>query len=198
MFHEIKHPRTIFVLGGLVASIILVGFGVASIVIGIQGRSEVQDTLGRENIVGPQDSTIPGQLVDTGGEARAMADIMREHTLTSTQGLTYAEMGKYKTADGNPKGTNDTNLAVKDASGKPLSNTARDLWVTETALTTSLNTAYFAEQVGTFAIVMGVALLLSGIGFSVLSVGALWKHEPKEAEEKVAAAGGVAIPTGAK
>ena len=44
------------------------------------------------------------------------------------------------------------------------------MWVTETALTTALNTAYFAEQVATFAIVMGIALLLAGLGFGVLSL----------------------------
>jgi hypothetical protein len=42
--------------------------------------------------------------------------------------------------------------------------------VTETALSTALNTAYFAEQVALFSIVMGIALLLSGIGFLVLTL----------------------------
>ena len=45
------------------------------------------------------------------------------------------------------------------------------------ALSTALNTSYFAEQVGTFAIVLGVALVLTGVGFVVLTVGALWHHE---------------------
>jgi hypothetical protein len=36
------------------------------------------------------------------------------------------------------------------------------MWVTETALTTALQTAYFAEQVALFSIVIGVALLLPG------------------------------------
>jgi hypothetical protein len=43
------------------------------------------------------------------------------------------------------------------------------MWVTETALTTALNTAYFAEQVALFSIVMGIGMLLSGIGFLVLT-----------------------------
>jgi hypothetical protein len=42
--------------------------------------------------------------------------------------------------------------------------------VTATALTTALNTSYFAESVALFAIVMGIALLLTGIGLVVLSV----------------------------
>jgi hypothetical protein len=43
--------------------------------------------------------------------------------------------------------------------------------VTETALTTALNTSYFAERVAYFSIVMGAALLLTGIGFLVLTLG---------------------------
>src|SRR4051812_9811655 len=58
---------------------------------------------------------------------------------------------------------------------------ARDIWVTSTALSTALNTAYFAESVATFAIVMGVALLLSGIGFLILTLRVL--REPTSETE---------------
>ncbi|MGH2633710.1 MAG: hypothetical protein ACRDG3_09900 [Tepidiformaceae bacterium] len=182
------HTRKPFVIGGIIASIILVAFGIAAIVIGVQGRQEVNDTLARENIIGTTDSTIPGQKVASGSQAKAMADVMRKHTLESSGGLTYSEMGKYKTADGAPVGTNDATLAVKDANGKPVSNPARDLWVTETALTTALNTSYFASQVGLFAMVMGVALLLTGVGFGVLTIGAFWKGAQVTQAEPVQAA----------
>ena len=46
------------------------------------------------------------------------------------------------------------------------------MWVTETALTTALNTAFFAERVAVFSIVMGIALLLTGIGFFILTSAA--------------------------
>jgi hypothetical protein len=45
--------------------------------------------------------------------------------------------------------------------------------VTETALSTALNTSYFAQSVALFAIVMGIALLLVGIGFLLLTTGLL-------------------------
>lgn len=192
-----KSPRTLFVIGGIIASLVLLAFGSASIVVGWQGRQEVRDTLAQENIVGPEDSTIAGQKVDTGARARAQADIMREHTLKSTGGLTYAEMGKYKTADGSPKGTNDANLAVKDAGGKPVDNPLRQLWVTETALSTALNTSYFAEQVGLFAIVMGAGLFLTGIGFSILTVFALRKA-PDEVKDTPRDFTASPIPAGGK
>ena len=45
------------------------------------------------------------------------------------------------------------------------------VWISETALSTALNTSYMAEQVALFGIVVGIALLLSGIGFLVLTLG---------------------------
>jgi hypothetical protein len=81
-------------------------------------------------------------------------------------------MAQFATADG--KGTSDPAKAAIDPKTKgPLSNPARQIWISETALTTALNTSFFAASVGMFAIVMGVALLLVGGGFIVLSTGLL-------------------------
>ena len=52
-----------------------------------------------------------------------------------------------------------------------MQNGARHIWVTETALTTALNTSYMAAQLGLFGIVVGIALLLSGFGFAILAIG---------------------------
>jgi hypothetical protein len=172
-----------FKYGGLVASIVLIAFGIGAIYTGIDGRDRVQSDLAREQIVGTPDSTIPNQLVDTGSEAQAFANVMRKHTLEATGGKTYAQMPRY--LDENGKGTNDEQAAAKDPkTGAPVANGARDLWVTSTALQTALNTAYFAEGVATFAIVMGVALLLSGVGFLILTLRVL--REP-QGEAKPAA-----------
>jgi len=154
---------------GIAASVVLIAFGIGSIVVGFNGRDRVHNDLAKEQIVGTPDSTIPNQLVDTGSEAQAFANVMRKHTLEATGGQTYAQMGRYLDANGKP--TNDENKAAKDAkTGQPVENGLRNLWVTETALTTALNTAYFAESVATFAIAMGAALLLTGIGFLVFIV----------------------------
>jgi hypothetical protein len=45
------------------------------------------------------------------------------------------------------------------------------VWVTETALTTALNASYMADRLSLFGIVIGIALLLTGIGFGVLVLG---------------------------
>jgi hypothetical protein len=62
--------------------------------------------------------------------------------------------------------------------GKPVENPARSVWVEETALSTALNASDIAEQTAIFGIVVGVALLLAGIGFAVLTMaGALRSPE---------------------
>jgi len=158
----------LFQYAGIAASVVLIAFGIGALYMGIDGRSMVRSDLAREQIVGTPDSTIPGQKVDTGSEAKAFAAIMRHHTLEATGGQTYAQMGRYLTTDG--KATDDEKAAaINPQTKKPVENGLRNMWVNETALTTALNTAYFAEQVATFAIVMGIALLLAGLGFAVLS-----------------------------
>jgi hypothetical protein len=157
--------------GGIVAGIILIAFGVGSTVMGLNGRSEVRDALRQEQIVGTPDmnAQIANKPVDTGAKAKLFADGMRKHALAATGDQVYSQMGHYLTAAGKP--TDDkTAAAIDPKSGKPTENAARTVWVTETALATALNTSYFAESVSTFAIVMGAALLLIGIGFLVIIV----------------------------
>ena len=157
----------LYTYAGIAASVVLIAFGIGAVVTGFNGRDQVRSDLAREQIVGTPDSTIPNQKVDTGKEAEAFANVMRKHTLEATGGQTYAQMGRFLDDAGKP--TNDENAAAV-ANGKPVENPLRQLWVTETALSTALNTAYFAEGVATFAIVMGAALLLTGIGFLVMIV----------------------------
>jgi hypothetical protein len=155
--------------GGIVASIILIVFGIGSIVTGVNGRSEVRNTIQLEQIVGTpdMDKSIADKPVDTGAKAKLFAAGIRKHTLESTDGQVYSEMGRFLDASGKP--TSDEKAAAVDAkSGQPVANPARELWITSTALSTALNTAFFAENVAKFAIVMGFALLLTGIGFLVL------------------------------
>ena len=83
--------------------------------------------------------------------------MIRKHTLEATDGRTYSQMGRF--IDKNGKETDDEKLAAKDPkTGQPQENEQRNIWVTSTGFTTAMNTAYFAERVSTFAIVMGFAL----------------------------------------
>ena len=186
-----------FKYGGIAAGIVLIAIGVGSMVSGLNGRTTVHDNLGLEQITGSPDMnpkaitadakaaglkgvelptcSVANQAIDTGGEAKCFASYIRVHALEATGGRTYSQMGQYLTASG--KETSDKAAAGKDPkTGQPLPNGARNVWVTATALTTALNTSYFAESVALFAIVMGIALLLMGIGLLVLTIR--WMREP--------------------
>ena len=178
--------RKLFEIGGLVAAVVLIAFGIGALVMGVNGRSTVRDNLAQEQISfgdAAKDPTVPkqysGELVNTGDKARAFAKMMRGHTLEATKGLTYARMGRFEAKPGAPVkatdgqgGTNDPAYAATDPQTKqPVSNPARNIWVTETGLTTTLNTAYMAERISVFGIVVGIALLLTGFGFAILAIG---------------------------
>jgi hypothetical protein len=172
-----KEMRQVFAYGGIAASVILIAFGIGAIAIGIDGRNEVRDAIAEQSITATPDAPeltngelSAGQAIKTGAQAKAFANVMEHHALESTSGKRYAEMGRFLTADG--KETSDENLAAKDPkTGQPVENGLRNLGVTETALTTALNTSFFAERVAVFSIVMGIAMLFTGIGFLVLTLG---------------------------
>jgi hypothetical protein len=176
-------------IGGFVSGGILIAFGIAVVILGIWGFTFTRDHIKQEGIVfGPaSDPAVAehaeqwaGEPVETGSQALAFAEIMREHTLESTGGLTYAEMGRYQSAEDptDPAGTNDEAAAAKDANGQPISNGARDIWVTETALTTALNMGFMSEMLSIFSIVVGVALLLTGVGFVILALAVFGRWRP--------------------
>ena len=123
--------------------------------------------------------SVANKPINTGDRARTFAGYMRIHALEASGGLTYAQMGRYVAKPGTPKqftdghgATSIDKWALLDPKTKqPVDNGARNVWVTETALTTALNTSYMADQLSLFGIVIGVALLLSGFGFGILAIG---------------------------
>jgi hypothetical protein len=214
-------------IGGVIAAAVLIAFGIAAIVMGMDGRSTVNSSLKQEQITGTPDMspsaiaaevtaaqtaqnelfaklhkagvqitaspietpncTVADQAVSNGDQARCFAQYMRIHTFGATSGLTFSQMGRYVAAANAPfkatdglGATSDPKFALLDAKTKqPVANGRRDLWVTYTALTTALNSSYMASQMALFGVVVGIALLLSGIGFGILALsGALLAPEP--------------------
>ena len=172
--------KKIWEIGGFIAGGVMIVFGIVAIFMGVSGFNTTRDAIKGEGITfgSAEDPAVAkyadqwaGEQVSTGDQARAFAKVMREHTLESTSGLTYAEMGRFQSAANpeDPAGTNDATAAAKDDSGQPMSNGARDIWVTETALTTALNVSYMAERLAVFGLVVGIALLLTGIGLVILA-----------------------------
>src|SRR5436190_17580358 len=165
--------RKILEWGGIAAGVVLVGFGVAAIVLGVNGRSTVHNSLKLEQIVGTPDMTpaaikaeaqkaglpatiklptvdVAGKPINNGDRARAFASYMRIHALEATGGLTYAQMPRFTAKPGTPKQFTDGHGAtsidkyalIDPKTTRPVENGLRNLWVTETALTTALNTSY--------------------------------------------------------
>jgi hypothetical protein len=219
--------RKLFEWGGIAASLILVVFGIISIVVSVNGRDTARSSLKAEAIVGTPDMTpsaikaeaqkaglnlskislptqsVANKAITTGQRARIFAEYMRIHTLEATHGFTYSQMGIYTAKPGTPSsqlmpggGTEDVAYAAIDPKTKqPVQNGPRQIWVTETALTTALNSAYMAERLAMFGIMVGLALLLSGIGFSVLTVGGALRGFEFRGKEAAAAAPKVAVTT---
>jgi len=191
------NTRRILEFGGIAAGVLMLAFGIGSLVLGINARNTVGNELTREFIVGSPDMNpaeiekavkeagltnvpipscdVADKEIKTGADAHCFAQYMRIHALESSGGNTYAQMGRFVAAadPSDPKGTSDEAAAAKDESGEPISNSARNTWVTETALSTALNVSYMAEQIGLFSIVVGIALILSGIGFVILALAVL-------------------------
>ena len=203
---SLRRSRKLLEVGGIVAGVILIAFGIGSLVLGLNARNTVRDELMREFIVGSDDMNpaetekavaeaglknvpiptcdVAEKPIETGSDARCFAQYMRIHALESSGGNTYSQMGRFVSAEdpSDPKGTSDEAAAAKDEDGKPISNGARNTWVTETALSTALNTSYMAEQIGLFSVVVGIALLLSGIGFLILALAVLGGSPTREAD----------------
>ena len=132
--------RKLFEIGGLVAAVVLIAFGITAIVMGVNGRSTVQDSLKLEQITGTPDMTpaaikaeaakaglpasiklpttdVAGKAIDNGDRARAFASYMRIHALEATGGVPYSQMPRYASPDG--KGTNDPAKATT-VNGRPV------------------------------------------------------------------------------
>ncbi len=217
--------RKAFEIGGILAAVVLVGFGIASIAMGASGGNTVNSNLAEQKIVGTPDMTptaitaeakkagldtskiaipscsVAGKAVNSGSTARCFAQYMTIHALEATGGLYYSQMPRYATANG--EGTNDEAKALKSPKGTPVDNPAREVWIQETALATGLNTSYMASQVSLFGIVVGIALLLSGLGFAILSIGGALRNPDsvlrfkRPRAEQVSQPGATPSPTGA-
>ncbi len=209
--------------GGIFAAIVLIAIGIASIVVGASGQGTIKDNLREQKITGTPDMTpaaitaeakksglnvstlsipscsVAGKVVESPTNARCFAQYMTIHALEATGGQYYSQMPRYASADGN--GTNVESAALKTAKGTPAENPARNVWVEETALSTALNTSYMAGQVSLFGIAVGIALLLSGLGFAILAVGGALRN-PDSALNPILArrshgGGATPSPTGA-
>jgi hypothetical protein len=120
----------------IVAGLVLVAGGVWGICFTYQN-------IVQENITTPADASIPSTPVRGPFTLKAQADIIREHTLKSTGGQTFAEM--------------------------PREDSARDIWITATTLITALNLGILTYVFSGLILLFGLISIWTGIVFYVLS-----------------------------
>ena len=114
-------------IGGAVAAVVLIAFGIAAIVMGVNGNSTVKDSISQEEIVGTPDMSpaaiseevdesglaekvgdlpscdVAEKAIDGGDSARCFAQYLRIHTLLATGGYTYSQMGQFEAKPDTPK-----------------------------------------------------------------------------------------------
>ena len=142
---------------------------------GIYIRSFVGQQLAAQQITTPDDATIPNAPVNSIATALSMADIIQHHAADSSKGLTYAQMGRFAVASGDPAGTNVADQALKDANGKPVANQARATQLTAAGLVTSLSLSAMAIGASYGAIALGVGfavlgIIITGLGYALLGL----------------------------
>ena len=147
--------------GGILAIIT----GLILILGGAWGISFTYKNVSQENIITGEDASIPNTKVLGPLTLKSQADIIREHTLKITEGKTYAQMPRFVEKKDN------AGKVVLDENGKPVmtENTARNIWITATTLTTALNLAIMSYAFASLIILFGLVSLFTGYIFLELS-----------------------------
>jgi hypothetical protein len=120
------------------ASITSIVLGILMIIGGIATWFVVADTLAAQNIVTSDDACLPGRTVQDPFTAYCQAQVIQEHTLEATGGLTYAELDRED----------------------PL----REVAMNSAFLQSSLFTSVVAFGVAAMAVAVGLLFVLIGLG----------------------------------
>ena len=146
--------KKLFEYAGVAASVVLIAFGIGAVIAGAAGRNTVRDNLAKEQIVGTPDMT-PKAIA---AEAKAAGLKNVDLPTCSVAGQAIDNGGRARCFAGYMR------VHALEATG--------DQVYAEMARYTGKD-GYFAENVAVFSIVMGIALLLTGIGLLVLTLGPL-------------------------
>jgi hypothetical protein len=146
----------------------LVG-GTYTVVRGFYAKDQVGAELARQDITTTPDARMPNVKVTDAESAQVMADVIQKHVDEITGGRSYAELGRYLSADG--KGaTSDEALALKDKDGNPVPNPVRDVALTASTLRTGLYTSIMAFNVADLVIGLGFAIAVIGLAVGGIGV----------------------------
>lgn len=149
--------KKFFTYGTILLGIAFIAGGLALMYLGYHTRSHAIEDLRNENLEvqdpeilltydgarAPEGVEVPLVVIDTSREADAQARVIRTHTLSSTGGLTYSEMGR--------------------------EDPGRALYITSLTLQNSLHQAHIALELT--LLVMGTGLAFTGLGLGVVFLG---------------------------
>jgi hypothetical protein len=172
----VQRARNLVWLGVAFAGLVMIVGGAYALKEGLDARDQVEDKLVAQQIVTPEDASIPNETVDDEATAESMAEIISKHSEEATGGLTYAEMGRFQSAENpeDPAGTSDESEAATDQNGNPISNPQRNTAFQASALQTSLYTSVMAFNVAKLVIGLGVAFILLGLATWAVGVPLVW------------------------
>jgi len=148
-----------------VSSLLAICAGIIMVFGGIWGMVFTYKNVVREKITTPEDASIPNTLVSGPLTLKSQADIIRYHTLKTTNGKTYSEMPRQipkLDKDGSP---------LLDEKGEVvmMPNDARNMWITATTLTTALNLGIITYVFSGLVLLFGLISIWTGIVFNLLS-----------------------------
>jgi uncharacterized membrane protein len=136
--------KKVFPIALILLGVVFVGAGLYTVYRGFDAKDQVRTELVAQNIVTPDDASIPNTQVTDVATAQSMADIINVHALAATDGLTYAEMDR--------------------------ENPARQTALNAANLRTSLYTSIMAFQVGDLVIGLGLMIVVMGLAVGGLGV----------------------------
>lgn len=123
-------------------SIVSMVLGLAMLTGGVWGIAFTYKSVARENITTSSDASISEIAVRGPFTLKAQSDVIRHHTLDSTEGKTYSEMSR---------------------------DEDRSIWITATTLMNALNLGILAYAFFALSIALGLFLILSGLVFRRLN-----------------------------
>ncbi len=150
-----------------VSSGLAIGAGVLLVMGGLWGITFTYKNIAQEKIVTPADASITEKPVRGPFTLKAQSDVIRHHTLEATGGKTFAQMPKQI-----PK-LDKNGQQILGEDGKPVmtANTARDIWITATTLTTALNLGILTYMFSGLIILLGCISIWTGVVFGALGRG---------------------------
>lgn len=156
-----KNSKTLLKISSLFAVVV----GIILVLGSIWAVIFTYTNVARENIITPEDASMPGVPVRGPLTLMSQANIIREHTLRLTGGKTFAQMPRQIAK------LDENGSPVLDSNGDPVmvNNTVRDLWITATTLITALNLGIITYAFSGFIFLFGLISIWTGIIFYILS-----------------------------